>query len=298
MATNTSSSPLEQLSTLMAEAVAVASRSVVAVHAGRARSSGFAWRAGLVVTCEEALAEDEDVQVSLPGGASAPAVVVGRDASTDIALLRIDDKHSAQLPPIALDGATLVQAGAIVLSVGSLEGAAVAAAGAVALAGPAWRSLRGGDIDARIELDLMLRRSAEGGIVLDAGGRAIGMAVFGPRQRVLVIPAATIERVAALIEAHGRVPRGYLGLSLQPVRVAHAGVGAMVMDVADGSPAAAAGLHQGDVILSWNGQPVRSVRMLLRALGPASVGSIITLSLKRAGEALELKLTVGERPAD
>src|SRR5213594_309193 len=179
------SSPLAQLSTGMAETVAVASRSVVAVHAGRARASRFAWRTGLIVTCEEALPEDEDVEVCLPGGATAPAAVVGRDASTDVALLRID---SAQLPPMALDAAP-VHAGAIVLAVGSLEGTPVAAAGAVSLAGPAWRSLRGGDIDARIELDLMLRRSAEGGLALDASARAIGMAVFGPRQRVLVIPA-------------------------------------------------------------------------------------------------------------
>ncbi|UUZ75706.1 LuxR C-terminal-related transcriptional regulator [Polaromonas sp. P1(28)-13] len=149
------------------------------------------------------------------------------------------------------------RAGAIALAVGSLEGNPVAAAGAVSVAGPAWRSLRGGDIDARIELDLVLRRSAEGGLALDASGRAIGMAVFGPRQRVLVIPAATIERVAALLESHGRVPRGYLGVSLQPVRVNHSSIGAMVMGIADGSPAAAAGLRQGDVILAWNGQPVR-----------------------------------------
>lgn len=291
---DTSTLPLEQLSTAMAETVAAASRSVVAVHAGRARASGFAWRSGLVVTCEEALPDDEDVEVSLPGGATTAATVVGRDASTDIALLRID---GAQLPPMALDAAP-VRAGAIALAVGSLEGTPVAAAGAVSVAGPAWRSLRGGDIDARIELDLVLRRSAEGGLALDASGRAIGMAVFGPRRRVLVIPAATIERVAALLEAHGRVPRGYLGLSLQPVRVNHSGVGAMVMGIADDGPAAAAGLHQGDVILAWNGQPVRSVQMLLHALGPASVGSIITLSLKRAGEPVEVQLTVGERPAD
>lgn len=291
---DTSTLPLEQLSTAMAEAVAAASRSVVAVHAGRTRASGFAWRDGLVVTCEEALPEDEDVAVALPGGATTAATVVGRDASTDIALLRID---GAQLPPMALDAAP-VRAGAIALAVGSFEGNPVAAAGAVSVAGPAWRSLRGGDIDARIELDLVLRRSAEGGLALDASGRAIGMAVFGPRRRVLVIPAATIERVAALLEAHGRVPRGYLGLSLQPVRVNHSGVGAMVMGIADDGPAAAAGLRQGDVILAWNGQPVRSVQMLLHALGPASVGSIITLSLKRAGEPVEVQLTVDERPAD
>jgi S1-C subfamily serine protease len=291
---DTSTLPLEQLSTAMAETVAAAARSVVAVHAGRARASGFAWRNGLVVTCEEALPEDEDVELALAGGETRPATVVGRDASTDIALLRFD---GTQLPPTAFDAAP-VRAGAIVLAVGSFEGAPVAAAGAVSLAGPAWHSLRGGDIDARIELDLMLRRSAEGGLALDASGRAIGMAVFGPRRRVLVIPAATIERVAVLLEAHGRVPRGYLGLSLQPVRVHPSSVGAIIMGIADDGPAAAAGLRQGDVILAWNGQPVRSVQMLLRALGPASVGSVIALSLKRAGEPAEVQLTVGERPAD
>ena len=291
---NATSSPLEQLSAAMADAVAAASRSVVAVHAGRARASGFAWRDGLIVTCEEALPEDDDVTVFLPGGASASATILGRDASTDIALLRVAGAAPA---PIAFDAAPM-GAGAIALAVGSRAGTPVAAAGVVSLAGPAWRSLRGGEIDARIELDLMLRRSAEGGLALDARGRAIGMAVFGPRQRVLVIPGATIERVAALLAARGRVPRGYLGLGLQPVKVEPTGVGAMIMGIAGDGPARAAGLLQGDVILAWNGQPVRNVHMLLRTLGPASVGSVVTLSLKRAGEPLEVQLTVGERPAD
>jgi len=67
----------------------------------------------------------------------------------------------------------------------------------VSFVGAAWRSFRGGEIDARIELDLSLRRAGEGGLALDASGRVFGMVVFGPRLRVLVIPAATIERVAA-----------------------------------------------------------------------------------------------------
>jgi S1-C subfamily serine protease len=288
------SSPLGQLSTAMAGIVAAAARSVVAVHAGRARASGFAWRDGLVVTSDEALPDDEAVTVLLPGGASAPAAVVGRDASTDIALLRIE---GASLPPIALDAAP-ASAGAIALAVGSFGGSALSAAGTVSLAGPAWRSLRGGEIDSRIELDLRLRRSAEGGVVLDAGGRGLGMAVFGPRQRVLVIPAATLERVATTLQRHGRVPRGYLGLALQPVKLEAEDIGAMVMGVAEGGPAAAAGMRQGDVIAAWNGQPVRHVQSLLRALGPASVGTVVVLSLRRAGEPAEARLTVGERPAD
>jgi S1-C subfamily serine protease len=79
--------------------------------------------------------------------------------------------------------------------------------------------LRGGEINARIELDLRLRRSAEGGLAIDPAGRAIGMTVFGPRRRVLVIPSATIARVAARLESHGRIPRGYLGLGLRLVAI-------------------------------------------------------------------------------
>jgi len=288
---------IEQLSTAMAGAVAQASRSVVAVQSvppGRVRASGFAWREGLIVTCEEAIPDEVELAVGLPDGSHAAATLVGRDPATDIALLRI---AGASPTPAAFD-APPVQSGAIALGVGAADGTTVAAAGVVALAGPAWRSLRGGDIDARIELDLRLRRSAEGGLALDARGRAIGMTVFGPRRRVLVIPGPTIERVAGLLAAHGRVPRGYLGLALQAVKVEPTGFGAMVMGVAADGPGAAAGLRQGDLLLAWNGEPVHSVRRLLRALGPSSVGSVVRLSLQRGGEPLEAQLIVGERPAD
>ncbi len=72
-----------------------------------------------------------------------------------------------------------------------------------------------------------MRRSAEGGLALNALGRPIGMTVFGPRRRVLVIPGATIDRVAAQLAAHGRVPRGYLGVALQPVKIEAEGIGAV-----------------------------------------------------------------------
>jgi S1-C subfamily serine protease len=90
-----------------------------------------------------------------------------------------------------------VLVGALALVAGAQDGAPTAALGVVARAGGPWRSMRGGEIDARIELDLRLRHGAEGGLALDAAGRAIGMAVLGPRRRVLVIPAATLERAAA-----------------------------------------------------------------------------------------------------
>jgi S1-C subfamily serine protease len=285
---------LEHLSAALSGAVASAARSVVAIRAGRAGASGFLWRPGLVVTADEALPEEGEPQVVLPGGAVLRATLAGRDPTTDIALLRIEGEGPA---PAALH-ASVPEPGALVQAVGAQDGRPVAALGCVAVAGPAWRSLRGGEIDARIELDMALRGAAEGGLVLDAAGRAFGMAVFGPRRRALVIPAATIERVAATLATGGRVPRGYLGLKLQPVALAGGeGVGAMVMGVDEAGPGAAAGMRQGDVILAWDGRPIEGVRALLRALGPASVGSRVRFSVKRAGEPLEVEVTIGERPA-
>lgn len=286
-------SPLRAVSSALSHIVADAAKSVVAVRAQRARSSGFVWRPGLIVTAEEALGEEADVEVVLPGGERVSATVAGRDPATDVALLRVD---RADVSPLALTTRAMMT-GELVLSVGSRDGAAVAGMGLVALTAGPWRSLRGGDLDARIELGISLQRHAEGGLVLDADGHAFGMAVFGPRRRVLVIPAATIDRVASTLERHGRIPRGYLGLGLQPVRVeADGSVGAMVMNVDANGPGAAAGIQQGDVIVRLNQQPLAGVQALLKALGSDSVGSDLQLAVRRAGKSKDVRLTVGERP--
>jgi len=283
----------QQLSDALAGIVDRASSSVVAVNSARSRSSGFVWRQGLIVTADEALDDEGDNTVVLPGGETVAANLVGRDPTTDVALLLVDRTNS---PSVTLESAS-VPAGALAWAVGSVQGAPIAAFGTVSFVGGAWRSFRGGEIDARIELDLSLRRAGEGGVALDASGRAFGMVVFGPRRRVLVIPAATIERVAATLETHGKVPRGYLGLGLQPTKVdGDDGLGVMVMSVDPKGPGAAAGVRQGDVIIKWNDQPIQGVRMLLRTLGPATVGSTVKLALRRGGEPVEVHLTLSERP--
>ena len=285
--------PLTNLSASLSGLVAATAPSIVAIHSHRALSSGFIWKTGMIVTADEALADEGEVAVTLSGGKRISATIAGRDPTTDMALLRAD---IGAVSPIALDGSA-PSAGALAVVVGGREGEAVAALGVVATSGVAWRSMRGGEIDARIELDLSLRRHAEGGLALDASGQAFGMAVFGPRRRVLVIPAATIARVAAQIEAHGKVARGYLGLGLQPVRLDRdGGVGAMVMSVDGDGPGAKAGVRQGDVLQAWDGQPIGSVNALLRALGPASVGKTVALSLRRGGETRAVVLEIGERP--
>jgi S1-C subfamily serine protease len=265
----------------------------VSVHSHRSVSSGFVWKPGLIVTADEALAEEGEIAVTRAGGKCLAASVVGRDPTTDIALLRV---AASDLRPVVLE-ASAPGTGALVVAVGGREGQAVAALGVIALSGPAWRSMRGGEIDARIELDLALRSHAEGGVAIAAEGHPFGMTVFGPRRRVLVIPAATIARVATQLEAHGNVARGYLGLALQPVRLdRQGGMGAVVMSVDADGPGAKAGIHQGDVIQGWHGQPIRSLSEVLRALGPASVGTTVPLALSRGGETRAVDLVVGERP--
>lgn len=284
---------LQQLSDALTDIVVRAAQSIVAVHSTRARSSGFVWRPGLIVTADEPLDDEGEIAVALPGGEMAAAKLVGRDPTTDLALLRVDRTN---FPPVTLESASM-PTGALTCAVGSLHGASIAAFGTVSFVGGAWRSFRGGEINARIELDLSLRRAGEGGVAFDAAGRAFGMVVFGPRRRVLVIPAATIERVAATLENHGKVARGYLGLGLQPTKLdVDGGLGLMVMSVDPNGPGATAGVRQGDLVLKWNDQDIQGVRMLLRVLGPDTIGTTVKLSLRRGGDPAEAHLTVRERP--
>jgi len=285
-------SQLQDLSAAFVRLVGSAAPSIVAIKSAHSRSSGFFWRPGLIITAEEALSEEGDFIVTVPSGESLAARLVGRDHTTDIALLRID---RSDLPPIPLETKP-VPVGTLALAVGAEDGAAIAAMGVVSRSIGPWWSLRGGEINARIELDLRMRQSAEGGLAIDATGRAIGMTGFGPRRRVLVIPSATIERVAARLEKHGHIPRGYVGLGFQLVAIEGGERGVMVMNLEPQGPGAKAGVHQGDIIVTWNGEPVRHVRSLLRALGPDSVGQTVTLGLRRGGETKNVPLTIGERP--
>lgn len=286
---------LQELSAALSSLVAKVAPSAVSVHSSGSWSTGFLWRPGLVVTADDALADEGEVRVTVLGGESVAARIVGRDPSTDIALLSIE---RSDLPHLGLTPA-MPAAGSVAVVVGVEGGAATAVLGLVSLAGGPWRSLRGGEIDARIELDARLRRKSEGAVAIDAVGQAFGMAVFAPRRRVLVIPSATIDRVAARLEAHGRIPRGYLGLGLHTVALERGGgTGVMVMSVDPNGPGAAAGIHQGDVLVGWDGQPISQVQPLLRALGPDSVGRKVAFEVRRGGQSHQVGLTIGERPAD
>jgi S1-C subfamily serine protease len=294
--------PLAALSDTTAKLVEGAASGIVSVHGGsRWHSSGIHWRSGIIVTAEEVLERDENIQLTLPGGQTIDASLVGRDPSTDVAVLRFQPDG---LPTAASASASL-RTGEAIFAVGSHEGTALAAFGIVALAGGAWRSSRGGTIDNFIRLDLALNPVAEGGALIDVQGRVLGMTVLGPRRRALAIPTSTIERAVNQLLARGHVFRGYLGAGLRPLKgevrqdsspTSSSGRGVLVIDVDPEGPSKRAGLFVGDIIISWNGNPIDRVRDVMHRLGPESVGTSVDLGLIRGGVSATLRLIIAERP--
>lgn len=285
------------ISTAAAGLVERVAKAVVAVQpGGRGTISGIQWRSGVIITAEEVLEQEKDIAVTLPGGREVSAALVGRDPSTDVAVLRAEVEGLAVAE--TADAGTL-RPGQLVLAVGNHSGAPLAAVGMVAYVGGPWHSMRGGAIDSFLRLDLVLNPAGEGGALVDAQGRVLGMVVSGPRRRVLAIPSSTIDRAVDQLLAKGYVGRGYLGAGLQHVRVASGGErrsGVLAVSIDQEGPAARAGLLVGDIITAWNETPVERARDVMRLLGPDSVGKIVALKLLRGGVSSTVQVTIGERP--
>jgi S1-C subfamily serine protease len=292
-----SGNSLAMFSTAAATLVEAAGKAVVAVeHGGRRTISGIHWRPGVIVTAEELLEQEKDISVTLPGGKQVTASLAGRDPSTDVAVLRVEAQG---LPVAETADAAALRAGHLVLAVGNHAGAPLASLGIVAYAGGVWHSMRGGAIDNFLRLDLNLNRAGEGGALVDTQGRVLGMVVYGPRRRVLAIPASTIDRAVDQLLAKGYVARGYLGAGLQHVRLGGNGAqrsGVLIAGIDPEGPGARAGLLVGDIITAWDSTPVERTRDLMRLLGPQSVGKSVELKLVRGGAPASIKVTIGERP--
>jgi S1-C subfamily serine protease len=293
---------LTQLSAALATRAATARNAVAAIRLRHDRHlTATLWRADAVVASEQSLPHGDEFDVIAPGGAAVNAKVAGRDPATNVALLQLAQPVTP--PSLAAGDAQL---GALVTAFGADgAGGATARLGVVNFAGPEWHSNAGGRIDRRIVLDLRIGRAEEGGPVFDAAGACLGITTFGPRGKVIVIPAATIERVVPALLKDGRVARGWLGVALQPVAVpdalqSQAGQpsGLMVMSIVDGGPAAKAGLVAGDIVVTVNGAPTHRFRRVATQLGPDSIGRQVEVRVIRGGAVISFRTTVEARPAE
>ncbi|MDQ6944076.1 MAG: S1C family serine protease [Candidatus Eremiobacteraeota bacterium] len=288
MATETSA--LVALSNDIAGTVERVAGGVVAVE-GRARigSSGFFIRPDLILTADHALESDE-VEIVRANGETEPAVIAGRDPSTDLALLRVKNAGV----PLEFASPDALRVGAIVLAVArDDDGDLAATMGVISAVGDAWRTWHGGEIDRFVRPDLSLYPRFSGSPLVDVTGRVIGLNTGGlSRRQTLTVPATTIERVVdALLTRGGRIPRGYLGVALQGVQG-----GVIVLGVEPNSPADQGGLIVGDIITVIDGKAVEVADDVHAQLGAGTVGKQLAIDVRRGGTPQQVQATVGERP--
>jgi S1-C subfamily serine protease len=301
------STTLEQLSNDLAAAVDRAAQAVVSIHARRRiPSTGVIWRQGIVVSADHTVRKDDDITTTLSDGTEVLGRVVGRDATTDLCILRIESDRA----PATIDPAPL-RVGQLALSVGRPGDAATASLGVVSVAGPEWRTARGGRIDQFVRLDMSVYDGFSGGPLVTAAGQVGGLCTSAlTRGGALAIPAATVERVvAALLASGGVTRRGFLGVSTQLVplpeairtlieplggRVPRSGL--MVVSVQPGTSADRGGILLGDLLVGLGGDPMEDPRDVFAALGPDTVGREMQATIVRAGHPLKVTLTIDEHP--
>jgi S1-C subfamily serine protease len=290
---------IEQLSSALADRLAGAAGSAVALKTGPRHRSGILWRPDVVVTSEQVVGDQESATI-IQGGTEVRAKLAGRDPTTNVAVFRLETPLSGASPT---PGTATPRVGSLALVVGAdPAGAPTGRLAMVHATGPAWHSMAGGRIDTLIRLDVRLG-SDEGGPVLDQSGALLGMSTSGPRRRGLVIPAATIARVVDPLLEKGHVARGWLGVGLQPVAIPDSlqaatgqARGTMVLQLVANGPAQQAGVLPGDILLSIDDFRFGQRRGLASLMGPDRIGKAVTVRLLRAGEMKEIGVVIAARP--
>jgi serine protease DegQ len=280
---------------------------IVAINASqRCSASGLVWQSGTsstIITVDHAVRRDDEVPVLLSDGRTVTASVVGRDSSTDIAVLQ-SEQLSAELPAPQLSTIS-PRVGHLVLGAGrSSDGNLSASLGMISRLGGSWRTWQGGQIDQLIRPAFISSTGLTGGALLDSQGQLIGLNTTGPRHMTLTIPVATLQRVADQLLQTGRIARGYLGVGMQPVLIPERLVqssslaqttGVMLLSIEPDSPADQAGLLIGDVLIALDAQPITDVTDVRLMLNSERIGQTLAARVIRGGAIVELNLTVGER---
>jgi len=259
---------------------------------------------GHIVTNHHVIADADSVRVQLADGRVADATIVGRDPDTDLALLRIGLR---KLPTMPLGRSDLLRVGDIVLAIGNPIGLSqTVTQGIVSATGRGQLGVA--TFENFIQTDAPINVGNSGGALINAAGELVGIntAVIGKNLGVegigFAIPVNLVRGVLEEIIAKGRVVRGWIGVvpediddrQAQQLGLVRGGV--VVTNLYVGSPAQAAGLRPGDLVLAIGGAAVASAQEVLARVAQAKPGSKVTLKLQRGNEVTELPVAVTERP--
>ncbi|HWP34950.1 MAG TPA: DegQ family serine endoprotease, partial [Thermodesulfobacteriota bacterium] len=260
---------------------------------------------GYILTNNHVVEDAEEIVVRLADEREFRARVVGRDPKTDIALIKID-VPGEKLTPVRLGDSDALEVGEWVLAIGnpfgldhSVTAGIVSAKGRVIGAGP---------YDDFIQTDAPINPGNSGGPLVNLSGEVVGIstAIVAQGQGVgFAIPINLAKQLLPQLRERGVVSRGWLGVIIQRVTPELARSfrlpeerGALVADVMKGSPAEKAGVQRGDVVIEFNGAPVKEITDLTKLVAAARVGSEARLTVIRDGKRLTLPVTVGEMPGE
>ena len=301
-------SVLQDFSDALALTVERTGPAVVRVEARRRLpATGIVWSAaGVIVTAHHVVEQDDHVGIGLHDGRTLSARLLGRDPTTDVAVLQAQIGQG-QLPltvPTWADPADL-RVGHLALALGRPGQRVLATFGIISAMGESWRTPAGGEVDHYLQSDVVMLPGFSGGPLVDAAGHIIGMNTSAMLRGVsLTIPAPTLRRVVETILSHGHVRRGYLGVSAQAARLPallaqqlQQESGLLLGSVEADGPADKAGLFMGDTLISLDNQPVRHLDDLMALLTGERVGRPLPARIVRGGQVQTLDVVIGERSA-
>ena len=262
---------------------------------------------GYIVTNNHVVGDGDKVTVVFQDNSKHPAKIIGKDAKTDLALVKIETDKP--LPFVSFGDSNGIQVGDWVLAVGNPFGlGGTVSSGIISARG---RDIHAGPYDDFLQIDAAINRGNSGGPTFNLNGDVIGIntAIYSPNGGSVgigfAIPASLAKPVIDQIRAHGKVDRGWLGVQIQEVTPEIAkGLGlkgeqgALVADVTAGGPAQKSGLKQGDVITKFNGHAITKVRDLPILVAETPVGQKAQVTVWRKGGEVNIDTTLASLPDD